>query len=127
MKFLKNTKLKIALLLLNHASESEKREILAESVKHLFNAVSVDDILKENPDGTIRFEDKVLTPSYRIDLKKQAILLNELLLWRVLKKDVQYQINKKIFIESKCDLDIVWGQLLIFLWDIINTRISKLK
>lgn len=104
-----------------------KRALLKEAVKDLYCAVSSDDILKSNPDGTIRFMDKSLTPDYKKSLKEQAEVFEKMMLWKVLKKDIEYQINKKMFKEAKCDLDVVWGQLLTFLWDVIEDRLSKIK
>src|SRR3990167_10583821 len=120
MSFLQEQKLKLALWLLKSEDEKVKRAILAEAVVHLFNAISEEDILKENPDGTVQYDGKTLPANYLKDLKEQAKLLPDLLLWKVLKKDVQYQLRRKMFEEARIDLDVVWGQLLTFLWDVIE-------
>lgn len=130
MNFVKHNLARLALWSLKkakYADEGTKNMILTEAVKHLFNTVSADDILKENPDGTIRFEDRVLTENYRKDLREQAKLLPELLLWKVLQADIKYQLNKKMFEEPLITQDVMWGKLLIFYNDVINTRIKKLK
>ena len=130
MNFLRKQSAKLALWLLKrakYAPPETKNLILTEAVKHLFNTISADDILKENPDGTIRFEDKVLTSSYRQDLREQAKLLSSLLLWKVLQKDIKYQLNKKMFEEARITEDVLWSKLLMWLNDCINTRIEKLK
>lgn len=114
---------KIALWIL----KKYKRQVLQEAVKELYCGVTSDDILKENPDGTIRFEDKILTPDYKKNLREQAEIFDKLMLWKVLKKDVEYQLRKKMFEEAKCDLDVVWGQLATFLWDVIEDRLRKLR
>lgn len=117
---------KLALYILKN-SEKERDIILTEAVKKLFCTVSADEILKENPDGTIQFEGKTLDASYKKNLQEQANLLTNMLLWKVLKKDVEYQLRKKMFEETVLNGDMVWGKLLTFLWDIINTRITRLK
>lgn len=130
MNFIKHSLASLALWMLKqskYADERTKNMILTEAVKHLFNTVSADDILKENPDGTIRFEDKILTENYRKDLREQAKLLPELLLWKVLQADIKYQLNKKMFEEPLITQDVMWGKLLVFYNDVIQTRIKKLK
>jgi len=74
----------------------------------------------------IILKEKILNVSKK-DLMEQAILLNKLPLWKILKKDVQYQLRKKMFEEATVELDLVWGKLTTFLWDIINTRIDNLR
>ena len=121
---------KLALWLLKQTKYAEpetKNLVLTEAVKHLFNTISADDILKENPDGTIRFEDKILPASYKKDLQEQANLLPNLLLWKVLQKDIKYQLNKKLFEEARITEDVLWNKLILWMNDCINTRIEKLK
>ena len=119
---------KLALFLLKRIKNEKTRQfLLKEAVKHHFCAVSSEDILKENPDGTIQFEGKTLDATYKRDLQEQANLLTNLLLWKVLQKDIEYQIRKKMFEETVIKEDMVWGRLIVWLWDVIDTRISKLK
>ena len=128
--FLKHLSARFALWLLNNVKYTDlktRNMVLTEAVKHLFNTVSADDILKENPDGTIKFENKTFTPNYRQDLREQAKLLPDLFLWKVLRADIKYQLNKKMFQESLITEDVMWGKLLLWLWDCIETRIDKLK
>ena len=119
---------KLALRIIKkYANEETRREILTEAVEHLFYTISADDILKVNPDGTLQFEGKTLDASYRKDFREQVALLENLLLWKVIKKDVAYQLQKKMWMEASINNDVVWGKLLTFLWDIISTRLSQLK
>lgn len=130
MNFIKHNLAKLALWFLKntkYCDEKTKNMILSEAVAHLFNTIKAEDILKENSDGTLRFENKTLPPEFRKDLKEQAKLLPNLLLWKVLMKDIEYQLNKKMFLEPLITQDVMWGKLLTYLKDIINTRVEKLK
>lgn len=118
---------KIALWCLKWADEDTKKAVLSQAVKDLFKAIGPEDILRRNNDGTWRFENKTLDASYIKDLKTQADMLDKLFLWKILKKDIEYQIRLKMFEEAKIDLDVVWAQLLTFLWDTIQTRIQRLR
>ena len=105
----------------------KKREILTLSVKHLYNAISADDILRQQPDGTWLFQGKPLTGVEVARLKEEANYLLGMRLWRVIKWDIRWQLAKKMFEEAKVKDDLIWGQLLIYLDDIIRTRLQKMK
>src|ERR1044072_7859000 len=104
---------------------AKKREILALAVKRLFNAVSVEDILQRGPDGWL-FEGRPVSDEEMKELRTEAENLRTSKLWRVLKFDLRYQFNKKMFEESKVDLDVVWGQLLLFSDDSVRQRLKLL-
>jgi len=118
---------KLALWCLRFSDEKTKSDILTESTKHLFCAISSDDILKHLPDGTMRFEDKTLDSSFKKELKIQANVLENMMLWRVLQKDIQYQVRKKMFEEAELTGDMRWGKLLLWMQDVIKSRINQLQ
>lgn len=103
-----------------------KRAILTEAIKHLYIAISPDDILKQNVDGTWMFQGRPLTHAEVTQLKEEAAMLRGMRLWRVLKWDIRYQLGKRMFEEARLKDDLVWGQLLTFLDDVIRTRIAKM-
>lgn len=106
--------------------KEKKEEILKESVKRLYNIVSAEDILRQSLDGTWIFQGKPLTNVEVSHLKEEANMLKTMKLWYMIKQDIRYQIGKKIWEEAKCEDDILWGRLITFLYDIINTRIKKM-
>jgi hypothetical protein len=110
-----------------YTDEETRKLILGEAVAHLFNTVTADDVLKENPDGSFKFEDKTLPNIYRKDLKEQAKLIPNLLLWKVIQKDIQYQINKKMYQECKITTDMLWGQMILYYNELINERIKRMS
>lgn len=113
---------------LNRLKHDEKRkaEILSLAVQRLFNAIGVDDILREDSHGIIHFKGKALTELEMNQLKEEAKLMQGFKLWHVLRYDIKYQINKKMFEEVKVPLDVVWGQLILFLEDVIRARFKRL-
>ena len=120
--------IKIAIKWLKEIDDRDKkREILTEAVKHLYNAISDEDILKQNPDGKWLFEGRPITSQEVINLKEEARVLSGMRIWKVLKLDIRYQLSRKMFEEARCEDDILWGQLTTFLWDIIQTRLKRLK
>lgn len=103
-----------------------KREILTEAVRKLYNAISADDILRQEKDGTWIFQGRPLTGVEVSQLKEEANYLKGMKLFYIIKQDLRHQIGKKIWEEAKCMDDILWGQLITWIWDVINTRIKKM-
>ena|SRR3990167_3011878 len=103
-----------------------KREILTESVKKLYNAISADDILRQQSDGSWLFQGKPLMGVEVAQLKEEATMIRSMKLFYIIKQDLRYQIGRKIWEECKTKEDILWGQLITWIWDVINTRIKKM-
>jgi hypothetical protein len=103
-----------------------KNKILTEAVKHLFNTVSYEDILKTKSDGTMEFMGKPLSEGQANQLRDEAKILVSLKLWRVLKTELRYQLNKKMFEESHMTIDLVWGKLILWYDDVIRTKLQAL-
>ena len=103
-----------------------KNKLLTEAVKRLFNTIDADDVLKITADGWM-FQDRKLSELETSELKQQAIQLTGMKLWRVLRMDIKYQLNKKMFEESNITTDLLWGKLMLFYDDIIRTRLRKIR
>lgn len=103
-----------------------KRAILTEAVKKLYNTLGPDDILSQNSDGTWMFKGRPLLQTEVALLKQEAALMRKSKLWLMIKYDIKFHLGKKMFEEAKVKEDLVWGQLLTFLDDVIRTRISKM-
>ena len=102
-----------------------KHELLTEAVKHLYNAIDIDDLL-QLVNGQMHFQDRPLTPEEVGQIKEEAKQAKQMKLWQVLEKDVLYQLNKKMFHDSKITADLIWGKLGLFLFDVIRTRLKNL-
>lgn len=106
-------------------SEEVRHALIIEAVKHCFNTISSEDILRF--DGVWKFDGKEISPQQIEVLQAQAETLQGMFLWKVLRKDIEYQLNKKMFLEEKITMDVMWGQLITYLFDIINTRLKQLS
>lgn len=102
-----------------------KHKVLTEAVKHLFNAIGPEDILREEK-GVFIFRGKPMTQAESDLLRAEAEQFVGSKLWRVLRMDVRWQLNKKMFIEPNITMDVLWGKLLLFYDDIYKTRLQKL-
>lgn len=105
---------------------TRKHVILTEAVKKLFNTIGPEDILKLEQD-VWTFEGKPLTRMEMTNLRQEAEFLRRSKLWRVLKLDIRYQLNKKMYEEGRTELDVVWGKLALYLDDIARARLKSLE
>lgn len=108
-------------------NEAAKNALITEAVKKTFNIISADDILKMDERGQWYFTGKPLTPADILSLKEEARILRGMKLWRILRIDIQYQLNKKMFEESRLMQDLISAKLLSYLDSIIRTRLQSLK
>lgn len=112
---------------LKKTDDSEnKRLILSEAVRKLYNSISEEDILRKDKNGSWIFRGRPLTQAEVAQLKQEAVLLKGSKLWFAIKQDIRYQLGKKMFDEAKVMDDILWGQLATYLFDIIKNRIDKM-
>jgi len=108
----------------NRGSLKEKHQILTQAVKRLFNTISADDILKETEQGMM-FEGKVLVKAEADAIREHAVVFRDSKLYKILIKDIKYQANRRMFIDSKTEMDMIAGKLILFNEDIIKTRLKK--
>lgn len=114
-------------------SLEEKNRILTKAVKKFFNTIGPDDILKTHieRDGKLyqtpwMWEGKPLRPEQMELLKAEAKQWQDSFLWKVLQRELKYQGNRKMYLESKEMIDMVAGKLLVYYIDIIETRIKRM-
>lgn len=106
--------------------EARKRALLQAAVAHLFNTITADDILRQRADGQWMLRGRPLTLEEMNQLRMEAVDLQKMKIWQVLRLDAKYQIGKRVFEEAKVPLDVVWGQLLTFYDDILVTRLKRI-
>ena len=109
----------------NLLSNSDKHKILTETVKDLYNTINSDDILKEKNDKWL-YEGRELTAPEVKNLKEYAENFVNSQLFKVLDKDLRYQANRRMFIDSQSNDDLIAGKLLLYLWDVVKTRLKRI-
>ena len=102
-----------------------KEEKLTQQVKHLFNTIGVEDILREEK-GVWFLEDKPLNEGQRKLLISEATVFTKTLLWKVLQTDVKYQANKKMFELSNTEMDLTAGKLWLETLNCFRTRLESM-
>lgn len=102
------------------------KEILTELVRDLFNSIDEDDILREEIDGKWYVGDKELQDAEKKLVISEAQIFLKGKVWNVLQRDIKYLANKRMYINSRTEMDLVAGKLLLYLLDIIKTRLQSL-
>ena len=103
----------------------KKVKVLTDTVKHLFNTIGPEDILREE-EGAWFFQDKSLLEPEKQLLVTEAKLLMGMKLWKILQMDVQHQANKKMFTESIDLFDLTIGKGWLYVLDCFKTRLESM-
>lgn len=112
-----------ALRVVNH--HKDKHKILTEAVKHHFNTIDEEDILQEKGRDWL-IAGKVLPEEQTKLLISEAQIFLKTRLWKVLQTDIKYQLNKRMFIRSKDENDLIAGKIGLFILDALRTRLNSL-
>ena len=110
----------------NIKDKAEKHRILTLAVKRLYNTIGHDDILQPADDGMWICQGKKLEPYKVGSLITEAKNFEMSDLWKVLQLDIKYQSNKKMYISSKNEDDMIAGKMWLFTLDTLRTRLKSL-
>ena len=102
-----------------------KEQALTKSVKHLFNTIGAEDILRDE-NGVWFLEDKPLNEGQKKLLISEANVFTKTLLWKTLQLDVKFQANRKMFNDSKTEMDLIAGKLWTLTLDCFKTRLESM-
>lgn len=114
-----------SLLEVVHCHE-DKHKILTQAVKHSFNTIGDDDILRE-VNGKLVVAGRPITEARAKAVIAEAEIFLNSYLWRVLQDDIKYNSNKISFIKSQTEFDMIAGKTWLFALDAIKTRLKGLK
>jgi hypothetical protein len=106
--------------------DMDKEQILTEAVKHLYNTIGSDDILKQ-VNGAWTFLGKEITPEILKLLIAESRQLLSSRIWKVIESDIKYQANQQMFLKSKTEMDLTSGKLWLYVLDAIKTRLNTLS
>jgi len=102
-----------------------KKEILMMQIKHLYNTIGVEDILKEK-EGSWYFQGRQLNDAEKKLLIAEASQLLSTRLWKVIQTDVKYQINKLMYEKAENGNDLAIGRLWAYTFDTFKTRLNSM-
>lgn len=109
------------------SDSKEKYRILTLTVKRLFNTIGPEDILKVHDTGQWMFQGKPLNDAQKNLLIAEATQFLESKLWDILQNDIKYQSNRKMFLLSQKNEDLIAGKLWLLFLDVFKTRLQSMK
>jgi len=99
--------------------------VLTEVVRDSFNTIGKDDIFRLNDKGLYTFMGKELTPVQVDGIRKEIEVFKLMFLYKILDAECKYQANKMMFETATTEIHLASGKLLIYLWDIIKTKLNQ--
>ena len=112
---------------INSIEEKEdKHKVLALAVKDLYNTISKDDILTE-VNGEWYSKGKPINSQVQKILVAEAENFKNSRLWAILREDIKYQSNRKMYIDSVSIDDLIAGKLWLLTLDTLKTRLDSLQ
>lgn len=95
-------------------------------VKDLFNTVGKDDILRVEGND-IYYKKRKLGKSTVDKIKEDANSFEGSTIWRILKNELKYVHNLRMFEHGKTDEDLLAGKMGLYNLDIIEKKIAQIK
>ncbi len=111
---------------LEEAVEANSHDALSKVVAEHFNTITEEDILTLNENGQYTLEGKPLMDAQVQALRGYAKDFRQSLLFKVLDKEVKYQLNKRTFVKSAKETDMIAGKLGYWLWKVIREKLETL-
>lgn len=102
-----------------------KRRIFNFLMKHLFNTVTEDDVIQVVGKYMV-VEGRQVTAEFKRELVSGAQSLERLLLWKQMVKEMKHVANKRMYMESTGDADMVAGKWILYAVDVMEKKISNI-
>lgn len=120
------TSIEDALDAIRRTDPAKRNVLLGLAVKRLFNTIGSEDILKAGDGGEWLYEGKTLSRGQVELLKSEAKILEAMLLWKVIQKDIQYKVNRKLYLNAENLDHVVTAKFWLYTFDTIRTRIRSI-
>lgn len=95
--------------------------------RHLFDTIIEEDLLRRNGRGHLEIRGVELPREKEDLLKEQATALLNSTLWTYIKTDVKHHAIQKTLHQSQTMDDVISGKLMLYLIDVIETRLDNLR
>lgn len=95
-------------------------------LKHLFNTVTADEILRHNGKEFIIGGHKLSEAEAR-DIISGARAMKQMTVWQLISKEMKHEANKDIYEKSSTIDDIIFGKAILYSIDVIESKLNKLS
>lgn len=103
-----------------------KRKLINILVRKLFKFVTVDEILLQKKDGFYVGERKI-EQKFMKELKGQANILLDMEVYQLVRKELTYVADKRMFEASADYDDMMFGKAMLYCLDLIHQKFTKLS
>lgn len=124
-QFISNIKLLLIRKWLGELELVERHKVLTMAVRKGFSSITEDDILQVKG-VNIYFKGKKISDETLKLLKAEATTFSTSKLWEVLRTDIEYQANSRMFFTSQTEFDLIAGKMVLFTLDIIKTVLDRI-
>ncbi len=96
-----------------------------EIIKKLFNAVTEEDILTQKG-SNLYIGDKLVPEEAKRSMISDAEYILNSTFWQVIKKNMQYEANKALYLNSENIDDMIFAKAMLFTIDILEKKLHNL-
>jgi hypothetical protein len=111
--------------LLSSLDDQERHEVLTLAVKKLFTTVGDNDILKQK-EGKWFYRNVALKESDMKLLTAETHVFLNSYLYKILQTEIEYRANRRMFLESKNEFDLIAGKVMLYILDIIKSVLNRI-
>lgn len=104
-----------------------QKKLLNVIVSDLYNGITVDDVLQVKGPTHITYRDRQLDKEQILQLKDSAATYVDSPLWVLLKEDVKYVANRKMFEKSGSFEEMQFGKAALWVVAVIEEKINQLS
>jgi len=103
-----------------------KIHILNFLLRHLFNALTEADVLVVSGKSVI-IQGEVVSPEIRTEIISGARMLQQLAFWKLLRREMQIEANRRIYLKSLTQDDLIFGKAVLWTIDLMEKKIDNLS
>lgn len=104
-----------------------KHKILNLVIKHLFNGVTEQDVLKVDRSGKMYHRGQPLPAKHVESLASSARLIRELDVYKYVLTDMQYTANKRMYVDGTNTDDMLFGKAMLYCLEVIDLKFKNLS
>ena len=103
-----------------------RRKALHLLTKHLFNAVTEEDVLRTTEKGGIMCKGKALSREMLDQMQNEAEYINNSITFKLLMDDMRYLANQTMYEKSGSFEDMMFGKAMLYNIEVLDKKLKKL-
>lgn len=100
--------------------EQTKEELINELIHNKLHVAVAEDIIRSNNTGKLWVGDDLLDESSVEALRQEVNFLRKTRIWRILNETIKFDAQRRMFEQSTCWEDVMFGKAVIYTLDLID-------